>query len=351
MSAETTHQPQGADPSPQQPPSSPIDGFGSPSLLTLPPPLDRSTRSQSSSHLPPRLDLVSSSTMSQAKSTSGSAMRPRAANEVEEEVDELDEFDADAPNELDFEVCDKLEAESLRAATQRREQSASANSLGGGGSGTSASPQKRTRTPSMLSHTQVIDLRDTSPEPPTQQPKRSKTQKPADDGGPLTPFFEEEWVRDVLAKSKGVRAFSPPEPIGGPGLNAREPQQSPASHAPRKSNGQTAVQGKAPSQRHPAQQGSGSTDLTAFRNTGSGNISSSSSSSDEDTPLAATLRASMAVLNESAPRRAAMAKIVNAVAELDAACEREVESIKVKLVERDLVINALRARLRKRPSK
>ncbi|CDS81974.1 uncharacterized protein SPSC_00156 [Sporisorium scitamineum] len=342
-----TQQPQGADPPQfdpsQPPPSSPIDGFGSPSLLTLPPPVDRSTRSQSSTN-PPRLDLISYSAMSQVQSICSSTMRLRKPTE-EEEVDELDEFDADAPNELDFELCDKLEAESLRTASQRREQSVSANSTGVGGSGSTRTSQKRTRTPSILNN-QVIDLRDTSPELSTQLHKRFKTQKRGDDGEPIKPYFEKDWVKDLLAKSNGVRAFSPLE-TAGPLSGGREPQQSPASQAARNINGRTAAQGRPASQHNVVKEGSSSSNVTAFRTTGSG----SNSSSDGDIPLAAPLIASMAVLDQTGPRQKAITKVVKAVAELNGAYEHEVESMKMKLMERDVVIDALRAQLRKRPSK
>ncbi|TKY88021.1 hypothetical protein EX895_003117 [Sporisorium graminicola] len=360
MSAETTPHPQGADPS-QPTLSSPIDVFDSPSLLTLPPPGNRIRSSQSSSH-PSRLGLVSFSTMSQTKSIGDSAVLLRGPTEEEEEVDELDEFDAHAPNELDFELCDQLEAESLLTATQSCEQLASTNKISSG-SGSSRSPQKRTRTPSLLNSTQVIEIRDTSPKPRVQQPKRSKTQKSANDNaGSLKPFFEEDWVKDLLANSKGVRAFSPPE-FAGPSLNAREPQQPPASQAARDLEGVPA-RAKSVSQPAHAQQGSTKSVVVAIRsNTGSGNSSSSSairignsvgnnsSSSDEDTLLANSYRVSLTALDHSSPRRVATTKVVEAVAELNLACQREAESLEVKLMERDLVIDGLRAQLRKRSSK
>lgn len=101
MSAETKQTTQDAYPSPLLPPSSPIDGFGSPSLLALPPPADRTRRSQSSNE-PPRLQLASSSTVGQDISTRSGSILPAQPQAVEEEeVDELDEFDDQMPAELD----------------------------------------------------------------------------------------------------------------------------------------------------------------------------------------------------------------------------------------------------------
>ncbi|GAC97862.1 DEHA2C12298p [Pseudozyma hubeiensis SY62] len=72
--------------------SSPIDVFGSPSLLAQLPPSDRTLRSQSSSN-PPRLQLVSSSVVSVSANTRrGRSMPTRPSMAEEEEVDELDEF-------------------------------------------------------------------------------------------------------------------------------------------------------------------------------------------------------------------------------------------------------------------
>lgn len=214
--------------------------------------------------------------------------------------------------------------------------------------------------PSIINDTQVIDLRYTSPEPSTQQQqqKRPRTQKPVDDGGPLKPFFEEDWVKDLLATSKGAREPSPPEVAHGSRPTAREPQpqpqQPPASQAATRSsvNGHTAAAAAAQVKPGTAKQGSGSSSSSSETRTTASGSAGRNSSSDEDVPLATSLRSlKYPSAERGTPIHKAQVNMIKALREFQAACRAEVESVKAKLAERDAVIEMHRAELLKRSDK
>ncbi|KAF6767228.1 hypothetical protein PSEUBRA_003360 [Kalmanozyma brasiliensis GHG001] len=373
MSA-TTQQDAGAPSAPslsQQPPSSPIDGFGSPSLLTLPPPVDRSIRSQSSS-APPRLHLASSGGMNQSRSARSSSLLPRpSAPELEEEVDELDEFDAQPSIDLDSDEFERLEADSLRMATQQPHRKAvpavdpvnSSNAL-------VIHPQASQKR----SFSSAIDRRETLAESSMQSHKRAKVGQPADAATaikPFKPFFEEEWVKELLSESEGPRAPSPAEPSFTSGLcklsgsqeepivihdtyvpsPATQPANQPATQPAFLPAFQPATQ---PATRKPCKSSARPCAVSAASRTHARKRASfnndHSSSDDDDVPLA-SLGALNGAAGDPAPILAAISKVENAVAELKKAYENEVDGMKVKLFEREILIDKLRAQQRKKPSK
>lgn len=360
----------------QHPFSSPIDVFGSPSLLAQLPPSDRTLRSQSSSNLP-RLQLVSSSVVSVSADTRrGNSMPTRPSMTEDEEVDELDEFadqmavdldckfavslggstiverrtDRDATLELLVEVCDRLEAESLGSIMQRRDQMSSATQTGGS---VPTPSQKRPRPSSVGPRARdVIDLRETSPVPASQPNKRAKQSDTlADADRPIKPYFQEDFVREALAKSKGVRPASPPEPshISDPRV-----QKPPTILTPRQVSqpiiGSSNTVQSAP-QPQPTNRGGGSSSRTVVSDDHANSNSTGSSSSDGDLPLAAITNYSMKAFEASAEVLTAIFQMDEAVAKLKTAYEGEVQRMQAELVERDVLIDGLRARLRRKGSK
>lgn len=116
MSAETEQKTQDTDADEYlafltlQPLSSPIDGFGSPSVPHPLPPSDRTLRSQSV-RTSPRLQLVSSNMLSQGRTTRSGSIIPMGPSTAGlEEVDELDEFDDQLPADLDCKLLTTLDS-------------------------------------------------------------------------------------------------------------------------------------------------------------------------------------------------------------------------------------------------
>ncbi|SPO29172.1 uncharacterized protein UTRI_06121 [Ustilago trichophora] len=290
----------------QHAPSSPIDAYGTPILLTATPPTSNSSRSQSSSV--PRLQLASTAAV--ADGSEGAKKNQQQAS-ISEEVDELDEFDSQLPIQLDPEMCEKLEAESLRTAQQS----------------SASSSKKRTRQPPLSDPREVIDLREDSPPPPSAQPrKKVKDQRPAG------PFFQQEWVQTLLTTSKGVRPPSPPEPEIGTLL--------PAARQTRSNRDVT---------EHAVALQSATTQTISGDTNASGNSNSSSgSSSDEDIPLATLLTPSQANNKNNVkqtPVQTAISKVEEAVEELKLVYERELACLRGQLAERELMVDQLRAKL------
>ena len=76
-----------------------------------------------------------------------------------------------------------------------------------------------------------------------------------------------------------------------------------------------------------------------------------SSSSDDDIPLASLAASLTSPMEKSTPVMAALVKAEKAMVELRRVYEKEIECIKGQLAERDLLIDQLRAKLRTRPSR
>lgn len=254
-----------------------------------------------------------------------------------------------------------LEAESLRTATQRREQAdlaicnstttsfrTSAGTSSGSGTSSSGSTQKRCRpSPVRGEITEIIDLREASPAPSSSQSpnKRAKqSPKPRNDGDPITPYFREDRVRAILARCKGPRTPSPPEPLHL--TNARSSQLQPSPSAVQPIVIDTSTKRKSASQPFAGKLGTSSIQ-TSRKNKGN-----SSGSSDDDVPLAAALRGSLKAFNPSSS--AVLTALYNAdkaVAELKETYAQEMQRVQAALVERDVLIDRMRATIRKKGSK
>ncbi|GAC97863.1 general repressor of transcription [Pseudozyma hubeiensis SY62] len=233
---------------------------------------------------------------------------------------------------------------------QRRNQMDSATQSGGS---IPTSSQKRPRPSSAGARIRdVIDLRETSPAPASQPNKRAKQSDTlADADRPIKPYFQEDFVREALAKSKGVRPASPPEPshISDPRV-----QKAPAIPTSRQVsqpiNGSSNTVPSA-SQPQPTNLGGGSSSRTVVSDDHANSNSTGSSSSDGDIPLAATSNHSIRAFEASAEVLAAIFQMDVAVAKLKTAYEGEVRRMQAELVERDVLIDGLRARLRRKGSK
>ncbi|KIS66380.1 uncharacterized protein UMAG_10212 [Mycosarcoma maydis] len=336
-----------------QPLSSPIDGFGSPSVPHPLPPSDRTLRSQSV-RTSPRLQLVSSNMLSQGRTTRSGSIIPMGPSTAGlEEVDELDEFDDQLPADLDYrvsivsvEVCDMLEAESLRMSSRRRDQMTVANSknvagsIGGGNGHASVSSHKRPRPTFGGSNRRadVIDLREISPPPSSQPDKRAKKiHGPANADGCIN--SEHGWDKDVLADSAAVGAA-----LSSELANSAAPRQSQPSLCAIRvetTNGNEAE--VIPSTQPLSKHSSSSADTTRSDN-------DNSNSSDDDVVLVAESQ-TIKTFGPSANVIAAISKAEQAVAELKETYAGEMARIRVELVERDVLIDGLRARFRKQMSK
>lgn len=230
--------------------------------------------------------------------------------------------------------CERLEAESLRTVTStRRQQSAPATS------NTPGVQKKRTRRGSADGSTiEVIDLREESPEP-TRPRKRAKDRKEA---GRLVPYFEQDWVQDLLANSNSVRAFSPlaADHVTDPHAQDRLQNRSIAQQTTPTFNGATthlAILNKNAFQGEPAES----------RATTSAD---DNCSSDDDVPLASTSKAALASLcsvDESAPMLTAIDKIGAAVKELREAYELEMQRFQAKFAEHAVLIDCIRAHVKR----
>ncbi|SPO29849.1 uncharacterized protein UTRI_06121_B [Ustilago trichophora] len=290
----------------QHPSSSPIDAYGTPILLTATPPPSNSSRCQSSSM--PRLQLSSTAAVADGREGAKKNILQAPASE---EVDELDEFDSQLPIQLDPDMCERLEAESLRAAQQSQ----------------ASSSKKRTHQSPLSNVREVIDLREDSPPPPSAQPrKKAKEQQSAG------PFFQQEWVQTLLTTSKGVRPPSPPEPVIGTLLPVAKQTSSNGNVTELPTAHQSATTPTI----------SGDTNASANFNT------SSESNSDEDTPLANLLTLCQTNKNNAkqTPVQTAISKVKEAVEELKLVYERELACLKGQLAERELMVDQLRAKLR-----
>lgn len=176
--------------------------------------------------------------------------------------------------------------------------------------------QKRKRGPSTKPITDSIDLTRDSPEPPAPSAKRAKAQ-PQQTKQP-TPALSEEWVQDLMARSRGPRSPSPPAEE-----HVTDPRNLPSRPL---RNGNT---GKA----------------RAMQN------STNAKSSDDYIPLAATQRGVQGSECKATKLKTAMKKAEDAVKEMTQACGELVGELVLKLQERELDIDRLRAQLRVRPEK
>lgn len=245
---------------------------------------------------------------------------------------------------------EKLEADSLRIATQQPHPKSvlaidTANSSGAVVLRPQAS-QKR-------SISAAVDRCGPPLESSMQSQKRAKVGQPADAEAttkPFRPFFEEEWVKELMSQSEGPRPPSPVEPGFTSGLcklsgSQEEPIVIDDTCFP--------LPATQPATRNPGKSVASTSAISAASGTQGRKRASSdnrNSSSDDDVPLA-SLNASNGAADDPTPVLAAIRKVENAVAELKKAYEDETDTMKVKLFERDFLIDKLRAQVRKRPSK
>lgn len=204
--------------------------------------------------------------------------------------------------------------------------------------------------------TQTITIPDDAPESSKKIPKIVCPKLKAQ-----TPFFSQDWVQDLMEKGK-VREDSPALFDDGyslPPLSGAAATQLPAA-SQAKNKGKDSTVGN-----NGSSSGSSSKAYaTAATQTDKQTVkttrppTSGSSSSDDDVPLARLLLPSISSAfnrpddsseTASTPVLTAITNAQEAIAELTGVYQRELDCFRGQIAERDLMIDQLRAKLRKRP--
>ncbi|ETS64327.1 hypothetical protein PaG_01173 [Moesziomyces aphidis] len=327
MAAEVQAAALGVDASTLDTTSSPISLFASPALQEAP----STDHGRSHTSSCPRLSLVSAGIPNLGAMAHG----PADHEDDDEFVDEL-------ALDLSPEVCDRLEAESVRDTTQAEAVSHSEHDGGMG--------KKR---PCSITCFDALD--DNVP-----AIKRTKIATQAE---PIKPFFEEAWVQQLLTGRDRAPAPLPPEesPTDASAIDAAPTDAIPADASPTDGHTQlpAATQKVAVVQMTPTEavDSSPSTSEDGFCLVRVARTSSDavpSDEGDEDVPLA--LLSSAARTNEPGEPEptavlAAITKVRDAVRELQRAYRLETLRVAAHITEQQLAIDQLRAKLRTRKPK